>query len=182
MYFREYVCRFSRKLHYFCILGVSHLKLRSHMHGAVAERRRADFDIPAPQLRVCSHIRGAGAGGSAISWGQWWFGARDFEAGAVNWVLDPFLAERFLLPLRLRSATAHVWMHVMICVEANFLPAPARVRPRMCERTLEGSIDNKLALVQLVTKTLPEAKLTNTPWCYNESLSHSELSMEQYSC
>ena len=25
MYFREYVCRFSRKLHYFCILGVSHL-------------------------------------------------------------------------------------------------------------------------------------------------------------
>ena len=27
MYFREYVCRFSRKLHYFCILGVSHLKM-----------------------------------------------------------------------------------------------------------------------------------------------------------
>ena len=26
MYFREYVCRFSRKLHYFCILGVSHFK------------------------------------------------------------------------------------------------------------------------------------------------------------
>ena len=25
MYFREYVCRFSRKLHYFCILRVSHL-------------------------------------------------------------------------------------------------------------------------------------------------------------
>ena len=24
----------------------------------------------------------------------------------------------------------------MICVEANFPPAPARVRPRMCERTL----------------------------------------------
>ena len=28
MYFREYVCRFSRKSHYFCILGVSHLKSR----------------------------------------------------------------------------------------------------------------------------------------------------------
>ena len=27
MYFREYVCRFSRKLHYFCILGVSHLNV-----------------------------------------------------------------------------------------------------------------------------------------------------------
>ena len=105
------------------------------MRGAVAERRWADFDIPAPLPRVCSHIRGADAGGSAISWGQWWFGARGFEAGAVNWVLDPFLAERFLLPLRLRSATAHVWTHVMICVEANFPPAPARVRPRMCERT-----------------------------------------------
>ena len=73
------------------------VKLRSHMRGAVAERRRADFDIPAPLPRVCSHIRGADAGGSAISWGQWWFGTRGFEAGAVNWVLDPFLAERFLL-------------------------------------------------------------------------------------
>ena len=111
------------------------VKLRSHMRGAVAERRRADFDIPAPLPRVCSHIRGADVGGSAISWGQWWFGARGFEAGAVNWVLDPFLAERFLLPLRLRSATAHVWTRVMIRVEANFPPAPARVRPRMCERS-----------------------------------------------
>ena len=109
--------------------------LRSHMRGAVAERRRTDFDIPAPLPRVCSHIRGVDAGGSAISWGQWWFGARGFEAGAVNWVLDPFLAERFLLPLRLRFTTAHVWTHVMICVEANFPPAPARVRPRMCEAT-----------------------------------------------
>ena len=79
--------------------------------------------------------RGADAGGSAISWGQWWFGACGFEVDAANWVLDPFLAERFLLPLRLRSATAHVWTHVMICVEANFPPASARARPRMCERT-----------------------------------------------
>ena len=31
MYFREYVCRFSRKLHYFCILGVSHLK-EAHLY------------------------------------------------------------------------------------------------------------------------------------------------------
>ena len=80
--------------------------------------------------------RGADAGGSAISWGQWWFGARGFDADAANWVLDPFLAERFLLPLRHRSATAHVWTHVMICVEANFPPASARARPRKCERTL----------------------------------------------
>ena len=111
----------------------------SYVH-TCAERRRADFDIPAPLPRVCSHIRGADAGGSAISWGQWWFEARGFEADAVNWVLDPFLAERFLLPLRLRSATAHVWTHVMICVEANFPPAPARVRPRMCERTFTGPL------------------------------------------
>ena len=108
--------------------------LWSYAH-TCAERRRADFDIPAPLPRVCSHIRGADAGGSAISQGQWWFGARGFEAGAVNWVLDPFLAEQFLLPLRLRSATTHVWTHVLICVEANFPPAPARARPRMCERT-----------------------------------------------
>ena len=48
-------------------LKLIYLKLRSHMRGAVAERRRADFDIPAPLLRVCSHIRGVDAGGSAIS-------------------------------------------------------------------------------------------------------------------
>ena len=28
MYFREYLCRFSRKSHYFYILGVSHLKIK----------------------------------------------------------------------------------------------------------------------------------------------------------
>ena len=96
------------------------------MRGAVAGRRWADFEIPAPLPRVCSHIRGAEAGGSAISWGQWWFGARGFEADVANWVLDPFLAERFLPPLRHRFATAHVWTHVMICVEANFPPASTR--------------------------------------------------------
>ena len=116
------------------------VKLRSHMRGAVAGRRRADFEIPAPLPRVCSHIRGADAGGSAISWGQWWFGARGFEADAAIWVLDPFLAVRFLPPLRHRSATAHVWTHVMICVEANFPPASARARPRMCERTFNRQV------------------------------------------
>ena len=98
------------------------------MRGAVAERRRVDFDIPAPLPQVCSHIRGADAGGSAIPWGQRWFGARGFEADAENWVSDPFVAEWILLPLCLRSATAYVWTHVMICVEANFPPASARVR------------------------------------------------------
>ena len=102
------------------------LKLRSHMRWAVAERRRADFDIPAPLPRVCSHIGGADVDGSAISWGQRWFGARGFEADAENWVLDPFVVEWILL--RLRSATAYVWMHVKICVEANFPPASASVR------------------------------------------------------
>ena len=103
------------------------VKLRSHVRGAVAERRRADLDIPAPLPWVCSHIRGADAGGSAISCGRRWFGARGFEANAENWVLDPFVVERILLPLRLRSATAYVWTHVVICVEANFPSASARV-------------------------------------------------------
>ena len=98
------------------------------MCGVVAERRRADFAIPALLPQVCSHIRGADAGGSAISWGQRWFGARGLEADAENWVSDSFVAERILLPLRLRSATAYVWTHVMICVEANFLPASTGVR------------------------------------------------------
>ena len=108
------------------------------MRGAVAEGRRADVDIPAPLLQVCSHIRGADAGGSAISWGQRWFGTRGFEPDAEIWVSDPFVAERILLQLRLRSATAYVSTYVMICVEANFPPASA---PRMCERT---SIPNLL--------------------------------------
>ena len=94
----------------------------------VAERRWADFDISAQLQWVCSHICGADVGGSAISWGQRWFGARGFKADAENWVLDPFVAERILLPLRLRSTTAYVWTYVMICVEANFPPASARVR------------------------------------------------------
>ena len=98
----------------------------------VAEWRRADFDIPAPSQRVCSHMRGADAGGSAFSWGQRWFGACGFEADAENWVLDPILAEQILLPPRLRSATAYVWTHVMIYVEGNFPPTST---PRMCERT-----------------------------------------------
>ena len=103
------------------------IKLRSHMRGAVAERWQADFDIPALLPRVCSHTRGADTGGSAISWGQRWFGARRSEADMENWVSDPFVAERILLPLRLSSATAYVWTHVMICVEANFPPASAHV-------------------------------------------------------
>ena len=52
--------------HHVCFVVVSRMshettlkiKLRSHMRGAVAERRRVDFDIPAPLPRVCSHIRG----------------------------------------------------------------------------------------------------------------------------
>ena len=43
-----------------------------------------------------------------------------------------WFSPQILLPLRLRSATAYVWTHVMICVEANFPPASAQ---RMCERT-----------------------------------------------
>ena len=100
------------------------------MRGAVAERRRADFDIAAPLPWVCSHIRETDAGGSAIYWGHRWFGARGFEADAENWALDPFVAERISLPHRLR--TEYVWTHVIICVEPYFPPASA---PRMCERT-----------------------------------------------
>ena len=79
---------------------VFYLKLCSHMRGAVAERRRVDLDIPAPPARVCSHMRGADTGGSAISWGQRWFGVCGFEADTENWVLDPFVAEQILLPPR----------------------------------------------------------------------------------
>ena len=104
-----------------------------------------------------------------------------FRSGRGKLGVGPISCGAVLLPLRLRSATAHVWTHVMICVEANFLPAPARIRPRMCERTLtllplDNAIslkfilrspnDNKAALVQLMAwrwtdnKPLPEPMLT----------------------
>ena len=59
-----------------------------------------------------------------------------FRSGRGKLGLDPFVAERILLPLRPRPATAYVWTHVMNCVEAYFPPSSARVRSRMCERTL----------------------------------------------
>ena len=106
------------------------------MRGAVAERRRDGFDIPAPLPRVCSYIHGADAGGSAISKQQRWFGARGFEAEAENWVLDPFLAKQILLPPPLRDRVCV--MHLMICVEANFPPAST---PRMCEHTFSPIVE-----------------------------------------
>ena len=105
------------------------LKLHSHMRGTDAERRRVDFDISTPPPRVCSHIRGADVGRSAISWGQRWFAARGLEVDAENWVLDPFVVEWILLPLRdpacvnacndlcwsqlsVRLRSAHVWTYL----------------------------------------------------------------------
>ena len=105
------------------------LKLRSQARGSCgAETGGFGHFRSAPLPQVCSHILRADAGGSVISWGQRWFGVRGFEADAENWVLDPFVVERILLPLRLRSGTPHVWTHVMICVEDNFPPAPTCVR------------------------------------------------------
>ena len=92
------------------------------MRGAVAARRRVDYDIPAPPLRVCSHIRGADAGGSVISWGQRWFAARGFEADAENWVLDPFVAPA---PPPLRDRVC-----VNACNDLCWSQFSTRLRPR----------------------------------------------------
>ena len=154
------------------------------MRGAVAVRRLADFEIPALLPQVCSHIRGADMGGSAISCGWRWFGARGFEADAENWVLDPFVVERILLPLRLRSATAYVWTHVVICI-ANFPPAST---PRMCERTFMGQVTELWLSCYLVllssdskTRWQDSGSFVTWPisplwagWCYSKWLrSHS---------
>ena len=51
-----------------------------------------------------------------------------FKAYAENWVVDPFLAERNLLLLRLHSATAYVRIHVRFVLKPIFLkllPFPA---------------------------------------------------------
>ena len=55
-------------------------------------------------------------------WGQKWFGACGFKADVENLVLDPFVLEQILLPLYFCSTTTHVWIHVMIYIETNFLP------------------------------------------------------------
>ena len=86
------------------------------MCGAVAEWRWADFDIPAPLPRVCSHMRRSDAGGFAISCGRRWFGARGFEADAEKLAVGP------------------------ICCGADFAPAPPppASAPCMCERTFSS--------------------------------------------
>ena len=98
------------------------------MRGAVAERRQADFDISVTLPRLCPYLHRAEGGWICHFLRKRWFGARGFEADAENLVLDPFVADRISLPLRLRSANAHVWTQVKICVEANFPPASVRVR------------------------------------------------------
>ena len=114
-----------------CILNsVYNVQLCSHMRG----EETGWFWHSRSATKICSHIRGADAGGSVICWGQ---RTRGFEADAENWLLDPFVAERILLPLRLRFATAYVWTYVMICVEVNYPPASSSVRSlRMCESAL----------------------------------------------
>ena len=67
---------------------------------------------------------GADAGSSAISWGHRWVGVHSLEADVENWVLDPFVAERILLPLRLRSATAYVWTYIWFVLKPIFRPRP----------------------------------------------------------
>ena len=96
---------------------------------------------------------GRGADGSAISWGQWWFGARGFEADAANWVLDPFLAGRILLPLRDRAC-------VNTCNDLCWSQFSARLRPRMCERTLSATTLDVWIISQLDSWSLSNAELS----------------------
>ena len=89
--------------------------MRSHMRGRGAEAEREEKPlrkkwVQHPIKATFTHAR-SGCG-----------------AEAVNWVLDPFLAERFLLPLRLRSATAHVWTHVMCWSQFSARPRPQPLR------------------------------------------------------
>ena len=51
-----------------CCMSFYILMVSSHMRRAVAERRRADFDITVLPQWVCSQILRADTGGSAISW------------------------------------------------------------------------------------------------------------------
>ena len=109
-----------------------HFKALSYVHTCAERLRSGDGRIFTFPLRYRGYFHTYTVRMRAdlrflyISCGQSWFGARGFEADAENWVLDPFVVERILLPLRLRSATAYVWTHVMICFEVNFPPASAR--------------------------------------------------------
>ena len=65
-----------------------------------------------------------------------------FEADIENWVLDPFLVERILLPFSLRSATMYVWRNIMnyqsFVLKPIFCPLPSTSASHMCECTFRS--------------------------------------------
>ena len=84
------------------------------MRGAVAERRRADFDIPAPLPRVCSHIRGA-----------------DVERTRADL---HFLRTMMVWSARFRGGRGKLGVGSISC-GADFAPAPPPLRDRACVNT-----------------------------------------------
>ena len=117
-----------------------YLKVCSYIHEVVAGRRGVDFDISTWLLRASTHIGGWMA--EHLEWichvceGRSRIGVRGFKADTENWMFDQFLAKRILLPLHFCFATAYVWTHVMIYVEANFPLRPSASALRICECTL----------------------------------------------
>ena len=77
---------------YFESEGGIPVKVRSHMHEAVAGRRRVDFDISAPLPQTCSHIDGWMA--ERLEWichvceAKSRIEACSFEADGENWGTD----------------------------------------------------------------------------------------------
>ena len=150
--------------------ATEHLKLRSHICEAVGERRWADFDIPTPLPRVCSHICGADAGGSDISWGQRWLGPRSFEVDAENWVLDPFVAVRILLPLRDRVC-------VNACNDLCWSQFSARLHPRPLRACVNVPLDDKSTLVHVMAWCCQPTSQAITQHLYSTKLNSSPLSV-----
>ena len=91
------------------------VKLRSHMRGAVAERRRADFDIPAPLPQVCSHIHGADAERTRSGRGR----------------ICHFLRTMMVWSTRFWSGRGKLGVGPISC-GAVFAPAPPPLRDRAC--------------------------------------------------
>ena len=116
------------------------LKLRSHMRGAVAERRRADFDIPAPLPRVCSHIRGADAErtrsgcGADAEWTRSGCGADTEWTRSGRGRICHFLKTMMVWSVRFRSGRGKLSVGPISC-GADFAPAPPLLRDRACVNT-----------------------------------------------
>ena len=105
------------------------------------------------------------ASGSAICWGQRWFGVRVFKADEVNWVLDPFFCGADFAP-------APPLLCDRVCVNACNDLCWSQFSARFCPHLLHACVNVTLYCHELtyLKKTVPVitwVPLKKNQACYN---------------